>query len=292
MLATGLCFLETSADTYVSVLGDPAKASLRLNLAQSFNALGVIFGPLIGGALFFGRGAGPQAESTVQATYLAIGVAVLIYALVIGRARLPEVRGAAHGDEGEGPAVSLWGARHFQLGVLTQALYVGAQVGVGAFFINLVTETWPGTTSSSAAFLLSLAMGGYLAGRFLTTALMVKIPPRVILSLYGVINVALCLVAALGIQKVSAWALMGVPFFMGTMFATIFTLGIAGLGASTKRASSLMVMAIGGGVLLPYPMGLIAERFGTPSAFLLPAACFALVALYGRLKPPMSAAHA
>jgi FHS family L-fucose permease-like MFS transporter len=65
------------------------------------------------------------------------------------------------------------------------------------------------------------------------------------------------------------------------MFATIFTLGIADLGPDTKRGASMMVMAIGGGVLLPYPMGRIAELYGTPSAFLLPAACFALVAFYG-----------
>lgn len=285
ILASGLCFLETSADTYVNALGRPEKASFRLNLAQSFNALGVTIGPLIGGSLFFGRGTGAAGEVTVQATYTVIGVLVLIYAFVLSRARLPEVHDAAHGGA-EGPKVDLWRATHFQLGVLIQALYVGAQVGVGAFFLNLVTETWPGVDSSQAAFLFSLAYLGYLVGRFATTALLVAIPSRAILTLYGVINVVLCVVVALGIPKASALALMGVPFFMGTMFATIFTLGVAGLGASTKRASSVMVMAIGGGVLLPYPMGLIAERFGTPSAFLLPAACFALVALYGRLKPP------
>jgi FHS family L-fucose permease-like MFS transporter len=65
------------------------------------------------------------------------------------------------------------------------------------------------------------------------------------------------------------------------MFATIFTLGVADLGRSTKRGASMMVMAIGGGVLLPWPMGKIAEAYGTPAAFLLPAICFALVALYG-----------
>jgi FHS family L-fucose permease-like MFS transporter len=285
ILASGLCFLETSADTYVNVLGAPERAPLRLNLAQSFNAGGVIFGSLVGARFFFGRGTGASAEATVQAIYATIGVAVLAYAFVLSRARLPEVRDAAHGEAGGAAKVSLWSARHFQLGVLTQALYIGAQVGVGALFINLVVETWPGVSSAQAAGLLAIAMFGYLIGRFTTTGLMVVAPPRAILTLYGLINVALCVVAAMGIPKVSAWALMGVPFFEGTMFATIFTLGVAGLGASTKRASSIMVMAIGGG-LLAFPMGVAAERWGTPAAFYLPAACFALVALYGRLKPP------
>lgn len=288
VLAAGLCFLETAADTYVNVLGPPEHASRRLNLAQSFNALGVFFGPLIGGLLFFQEGGDPaQSQTAVQHTYLAIAIAVLIFAAVVARARLPEL-GADHGLEGFHAAPDGAGAaktglkrRHFTFGVITQALYIGAQVGIGAFFINLVTETWPGLTSRDGAFLLSIATAAYLIGRFATTALLLKFRPRAILTAYGVINVLLCLVVAAGVAKVSAVALIAVFFFMSTMFATIFTLGVADLGAATKRGASMMVMAIGGGVLLPYPMGRIAETWGTPAAFLLPAACFAVVAAYG-----------
>jgi len=287
VLATGLCFLETAADTYVNVLGPPEHASRRLNLAQSFNALGVFFGPLIGGALFFQEGAADGAQQAVQATYLAIAIAVLIFAAVVARARLPEL-GADHGLEtlhaapaGAAAGPATLAQRHFVFGVITQALYVGAQVGIGAFFINLVTETWQGLTSRDGAFLLSIATAAYLVGRFATTALLLRFPPRAVLTAYGLINLALCVVVAGGIAKVSAVALIAVFFFMSTMFATIFTLGVAGLGAATKRGASLMVMAIGGGVLLPYPMGRIAEAYGTPAAFLLPAACFAVVAAYG-----------
>jgi len=285
VLATGLCFLETAADTYVNVLGPPEHASRRLNLAQSFNALGVFFGPLIGGALFFERSAA-SAQQAVQGTYLAIAVAVLVFAAVVAKARLPEL-GAGHGLEHfheapSGAAGKPTLARpHFVLGVVTQALYVGAQVGIGAFFINLVTETWHGLSSRDGAFLLSIATAGYLIGRFVTTALLLRFRPRAVLTAYGVANFLLCLVVAAGIAKVSAVALIAVFFFMSTMFATIFTLGVADLGAATKRGASMMVMAIGGGVLLPYPMGRIAEAYGTPAAFLLPAVCFAVVALYG-----------
>jgi FHS family L-fucose permease-like MFS transporter len=287
VLASGLCFLETSADTYVNVLGPPEHASRRLNLAQSFNALGVFFGPLIGGALFFQAGDPAQAQGAVQATYLAIAIAVLVFAAVVARAHLPEL-GATHGLEHfhetpdaphRGPVTLARG--HFVLGVITQALYVGAQVGCGAFFINLVTETWHGLSSRDGAFLLSLATAGYLIGRFATTGLLLRFRPRAILTVYGIANLLLCLVVSAGVEKVSAVALIAVFFFMSTMFATVFTLGVADLGAATKRGASVMVMAIGGGVLLPYPMGRIAEAYGTPAAFLLPAACFAAVALYG-----------
>ena len=284
VLATGLCCLETAADTYVNVLGPPEHAARRLNLAQSFNALGVFFGPVIGGALFFQQGDPRAAQHAVQGTYLAIAIAVLIFAFAVWRARLPE-QAPAHSAETSHPeiitAASTLARRHFVFGVITQALYVGAQVGIGAFFINLVTETSPGLTSRGGAYLLSIATACYLVGRFATTVLLFRFRPRSVLTLYGCINVVLCLIVSTGAQTLSAIALVAIFFFISTMFATIFTLGVADLDAATKRGASLMVMAIGGGVLLPYPMGRLAEAYGTPAAFLLPAACFAIVAAYG-----------
>ncbi len=286
VLATGLCVLETSADTYVSVLGKPVNAPKRLNLAQSFNALGVFFGPIIGGAFFFNpdvsRALGGD-QQAVQFTYLVIGIAVIVFAIVMARAWLPEVKLEDHAPAGslDGPTKPLISQRHFIYGFITQAVYIGAQVGIYSFFLNQATEAWHGMTTQNAAFLFSIGVLAYLVGRFATTALMLRVSPRSILTVYGVANVIFCLIAAAGIDKVSALALIPVFFFMGTMFPTIFTLGIRDLGHNTKRASSIMVMAIGGGVLLPYPMGMIGDAFGMPPAFLLPAAGFLLVAWYG-----------
>jgi len=286
VLAAGLCILETSADTYVNVLGDPAKASQRLNLAQSFNALGVFFGPLIGGAVFFSPSTTQAlggATRSIQTVYGLIAVAVLVFAVAVWRARLPETGLSDHGEAaaGDAPARSLAQQPHFIAGVVTQALYIGAQVGIGAYFINLVTHNWAGLTSQQGAFMLSLAAIGYLVGRFAATALLLRVKPRTLLTTYGLINVALTLVVAAGIERISPIALIAVFFFMSTMFATIFALGTTGLGSGTKKASSLMVMAIGGGVLLPWPMGRLADLYGANIAFLLPAACFAVVAWYG-----------
>jgi FHS family L-fucose permease-like MFS transporter len=288
VLAAGLCCLETAADTYVNVLGPPERASQRLNLAQSFNALGVFFGPVVGGALFFDPAVASRLggeQRAVQLTYLIAAFLIVMFAVVLARANLPE---ASESPGTQVPPVSgpidapaLWRQRHFVFGVMTQGLYVGAQVGIGAFFLNLVTETWSGLSSRQGAFLLSLATIGYLVGRFASTALLSRVSPRSLLTAYALTNVVLCLLVTAGAQKLSAIALMAVFFFMAPMFATIFTLGVRNLGASTKRGASIMVMAIGGGVLLPYPMGRIADLYGTPAAFLLPAVSFAVVALYG-----------
>jgi FHS family L-fucose permease-like MFS transporter len=286
VLASGLCVLETSADTYVSVLGKPEGAPSRLNLAQSFNALGVFFGPIIGGSLFFNPAVEKAlggAQQSVQFTYLTIGIAVVLFAIFMSRAWLPEVKLEDHASAGTvtGPVKPLIQHRHFVLGFVTMFFYIGAQVGVFAFFLNQATESWHGMTTQNAAFIFSICALAYLLGRFGTTALMQWISPRIILTLYGVANVVLCLVATAGIDKVSVLALVPVFFFMGTMFPTIFTLGIRNLGASTKRASSIMVMTISGGMLFPYPMGWIGDHYGMPAGFILPALGFVLVAYYG-----------
>ena len=282
VLASGLACLETAADSYVNVLGPPEQASRRLNLAQSFNGLGTFIGPLIGGTLFFGApgASAAGAHDNVRLIYAGIGVAIVVFAIFVGRAHLPEIAEEEH-DHANGPAGSIFARPHFVLGVVTQAIYVGAQVGIGALFINVALTTWRGMTAQHAAYLLSLALVLFMLGRFASTALLARVGPRPLLGVFGLVNVVLALIVAAGIDKVSLVAMISIFFFMSTMFPTIFALGVRDLGPGAKRGASLMVMAIGGGVAFPYPMGLLAETYGGPAAFYLPAAAFALVAIYG-----------
>jgi FHS family L-fucose permease-like MFS transporter len=70
-------------------------------------------------------------------------------------------------------------------------------------------------------------------------------------------------------------------FFMSIMFPTIFALGIHGLGARAKKASSFIVMAIMGGAIVPKLMGAVGDHYGLSRAFIVPMACFGIVAFYG-----------
>jgi FHS family L-fucose permease-like MFS transporter len=283
VLAAGLACLETAADSYVAVLGPPEGASRRLNLAQSFNGLGTFIGPLIGGTLFFANGAATapsNAHDNVRLVYAIIGVAIAVFAVFVARIDLPEIAEDGHAVDAN-RAGGLLTRRHFVFGVATQAIYIGAQVGIGALFINVAVATWGGLTPRAAAFLLSFALMLYMLGRFASTALLARVGPRPLLTVFAVVNVALSLIVAAGVDRISLIAMVSVFFFMSTMFPTIFALGVRDLGKGAKRGASAMVMAIGGGVILPYPMGLIAERYGAPAAFVLPAVAFAIVALYG-----------
>lgn len=285
VLASGLTFLETAANPYVTVLGDRSTSEQRLNLSQCFNGLGSFLGPIIGGALFFGgeKAAGAESDlSSVQLVYIVMAVVVLLIAFLFYRTRLPEISTTedATGKTGAS-SKKLFAHTHFTFGVVAQFFYVAAQVGVGALFINYVTEYWEGATSEKASYLLAVSLALFTIGRFVGTALMRKIAPNVLLTLYAGINIALCALVMMGKGEVSVYGLIGTFFFMSIMFPTIFALGVKDLGEHTKEASSFIIMSIVGGALVPYVMGAIAESQSTAISFIVPLICFFVVLLYG-----------
>ncbi len=279
VIACGLACLETAANPYITFLGAPEKSEQRLNLSQSFNGLGSFVGPLIGGALFFADGG--DRHGNVQATYVVIAAVVALIAVLIARTPMPDIREKTVSLQAviDKP---LGAQRHLHFAVAAQFFYVAAQVGIGAFFINYVTEQAHGISSSNAAYLLSVGMLCFLGGRFLGTALMSRIAPATLLCAYAAINVALCLLVVAGIGMVSVVALIATFFFMSIQFPTIFALGVKNLGVHTKRGASFIIMAIVGGAIVPPLMGLLADRSSTAVSYLIPAACFAVVAWYGR----------
>lgn len=281
VIACGLGCLETAANPYATVLGDPQGAERRLNLAQSFNGLGQFIGPMIGGTLFFSATQGSGDQGAVKITYVVIAALVLAIAFLFRRTPLPDIREVDEASRDAQPAKGLWQHRHFRFGVVTQFFYVAAQVGVGAFFINYATEHWHGVSNQHAAWLLSVAMISFMVGRFFSTWLMGRVRPATLLAVYALLNIALCGVVMLGIDAVSVVALIAIFFFMSIMFPTIFALGVKNMGAHTRRASAFMIMSIVGGAIVPYFMGAIADRESTALAYGLPLVCFVVVLFYG-----------
>jgi FHS family L-fucose permease-like MFS transporter len=165
--------------------------------------------------------------------------------------------------------------------VIAQFFYVAAQVGVGALFINYVTEYWQGTSSEKASYLLAVSLALFTAGRFVGTAIMRTVAPNKLLALYAIINMVLCAFVMAGNGAPSVYALMAVFFFMSIMFPTIFALGVKDLGAHTKKGGAFIIMSIVGGAIVPYLMGTIADKQSTAFAYIVPLLCFAVVFYYG-----------
>ncbi|QKJ88676.1 Fucose permease [Paramixta manurensis] len=283
VIASGLGCLETAANPFATVLGDSSGAERRLNLAQSFNGLGQFLGPMIGGSLFFTAGQQTSsAQDSVKFTYVGIAVLVLLIAFLFYRTNMPDIREQGDARDIErGVTRPLWQHKHFTGGVIAQFFYIAAQVGVGAFFINYVTEHWQNISNAYASYLLSVGLICFMVGRFVSTWLMGRIRPATLLSAYALINIVLCVLVVAGIPGVAVPALIAVFFFMSIMFPTIFAMGVKNMGAQTKRASSIMIMSIVGGAIMPWCMGALADRFGTAIAYTLPVICFVVVLVYG-----------
>ncbi len=285
IIAFGLAFLETAANPYVSVLGPSESAERRLNLSQSFNGLGWIFGPLTGGLIIFGlQSSGENSFSSIAWPYLGVGVVVLLVAMLFFRTRLPEINEETELVTKGTSYRELLKHRHFILTVVAQFFYVAAQTGINSFFINYTTETINGISNAQAALILSFGgMGLFWAGRLSGSFLMRTYKPQKLLSVYAGVCLVLMLIVIAGIGWASVSALFITYFFMSIMFPTIFVLGLKNLGSMTKKASSFLVMAIVGGALCPMLMGYIADHSAMQWGFGVPLLCFAVVFYYGRI---------
>jgi FHS family L-fucose permease-like MFS transporter len=301
VIASGLAFLETGASPFIIQLGDPETAAQRVNLSQSFNPLGSITAVLIGSRFIFSgielkpaQVAALQAAGTYHAylksetlrvvtPYLVLGSLVLLWALLIARTPFPHTgmdysRNTLEHDTSK----PLWKRKHFVFAVVAQFLYVGAQVGVWSWQIPYV-QTYTGLGERKAGYLLTAALVAFTTGRFVSTWLLRHIRASRLLGVFAVANALICAAAVFRPGWLGLGCLVAVSFFMSMMFPTIFALGVKGLGTRTKTGGAIIVMSIVGGAAIPLMMGRVGDLAGVAISYLVPAGCFAGVALYAWL---------
>ncbi len=305
VIASGLAFLETSANPLIVSMGDPATAERRLNFAQSFNPFGCIAGIVIGRE-FILSGHEPTADElaamgaeqleqfyqfeshAVQGPYLVIGLLVLVWALLVIVVKFPRIatrEGAADEDAGVGSWVdykTLLCNGGFMFGVTAQFFYVGAQVCIWSFLIRYGQEAVPGTGEKTLANYLMGSLVVFMLGRFVATALMGRFRAAWLMWVYALASLTLCAYAMLVPSHSGLLALAATSFFMSLMFPTIFALSIKNLGPLAKAGSSLVIMAIIGGAVLTAVMGFVSDMSSIHLAVVVPLACFAVIALYAR----------
>jgi FHS family L-fucose permease-like MFS transporter len=303
VIASGLAFLETSANPLIVAMGDPATAERRLNFAQSFNPFGCIAGIFIGRE-FILSGNEPTTEElaamsaaqlelfyqtesqAVQGPYLVIGLAVLAWALLVFIVKFPRIDNKT-ADEHTGSWAdykTLLRNGEFMFGVAAQFFYVGAQVCIWSFMIRYGQEAVPGTGEKTLANYLMGSLVVFMVGRFVATALMVRFRAAWLMWVYALANVILCACALLVPSHFGLLALAATSFFMSLMFPTIFALSIKNLGARAKAGSSLVIMAIIGGAVLTAVMGLVSDLASIHLAVCVPLVCFVVIALYARSR--------
>lgn len=307
VLASGITLLQVSANPYISLLGEPRGASSRLTLAQALNSLGhtlspALIGPLILSVAVLGstelaqlpapaRQAYRLAQAQlVQRPYLGIAVGLVLLASLVYLFRLPPLTEATEqADPQHHSYAEVLRHRPLRLGVLAVFVYVGAEVTIGSFLISYITSPGIGNLDpGTAAHYVSYYWGAAMTGRFIGSLLLRRIAPRALLCVFALAAIALLATTIVSLGALAMWSVIAIGFFNSIMFPTLFTLSIEGLGPMTARASSLLVMAIFGGAVIPQLQGFLADGIGVQHAFVLPGLCYAYIAWYalsGSLHP-------
>lgn len=275
VIGCGLTCLETSANPYMTVLGERKSAARRLNLAQSLNGLGWVVGPLVGGLLILGD------DSDISLPYAVIGSVVIVLGVVFSRLRLPSPEEEEEDGRQERQRTAkrpIWKVRSFRWGVPALLLYVAAQTGINSFFINYVMEASPGITARTAALMLSFGgMGLFMAGRLMGSVVMRSVRPAVMMTVCSS-GAVICMAVVIFCSGAAGIAALCLTYlFESVMFPTIFSMALSGIhGEQTKTASSYLVMSIVGGAVAPVLMGIIGES-SMAAGFVLPLVCFVCV---------------
>lgn len=277
IIASGLAFLETVANTFISLLGSSETSERRLNFSQAFNPIGSVLGVLLGTFLIF---SGIEPDETklalmkrtgeyshflqteimrVVVPYLGLAIFALIWALLIFKTKFPKIdKIKTELPKSEGKFKELYKFPQFWKGVLAQFLYVGAQVGTWSFFIPYVQD-YTSQPEKMAGYLLTGTLVAFVLGRFSATMLMRYYKPSLLMAFYSFINIILVTVSIIFPGWIGMWAILTTSFFMSLMYPTIFATSIKGLGQHANIGGSILVMSIVGGAFCTPLMGYIAE---------------------------------
>lgn len=298
VLAAGITALQVSANPYVSVLGPARTASSRLNLAQAFNSLGTTIAPYLGGLFILSAAplsidqirqmAAPalqayrlQQAASVKLPYLVLGVIAIVLGVAIALFKLPPIPETER-HRGDKSAGSLWQYRQLIFGAIGIFVYVGAEVSIGSFLVNYLSQPNIGNiTERAAAGFVSFYWGGAMIGRFIGSGLLQKIRTGKLLAAFASIACLLTVTSMLTFGSLAMWSILGVGLFNSIMFPSIFTLGIAELGPLTGEGSGILIMAIVGGAIIPVVVGALADHLGIHHSLFVPAICYLYIVYYG-----------
>jgi FHS family L-fucose permease-like MFS transporter len=299
IIGCGLATLETTANPYAAILGDPAKSAFRLNLAALFNGVAAPVAAFIGtnfilsGKEYTAQQLAAMSDSyrasyllheasSVKLPYIILACVLIAVAILFYFSDLPEIKNISKEETTNGKLFGALRHRHLSWAVVAQFFYVGAQVCVTSFFIRMAKQGG-GFDEKTAGYYLGLYGLLFMGGRFVGTILLRYIASHKLLTVYAVLSTLLCVIAILGKGAYVVYCLGAIGFFMSIMFPTIFALGIDGIGDDTKPGSSWLVMSVVGGAVLPYIMATVIDLNNDKiqTGYIVPLICFLVVLYFG-----------
>jgi FHS family L-fucose permease-like MFS transporter len=292
VIASGITLLQVAANPLAAVLGAPERSHFRLTLSQAFNSLGTVLAPFIGSVLMlrggvFGENGAADLEASrteslrnIDTSFVIIALAIAALAFFIWRVRRSISAAAPEHLEYVSP-LQAFRSRWAVLGAVAIFLYVGAEVSIGSIMINFLEQpSVLAVSAETAGRLLSLYWLGAMVGRFIGSALLIRVPAGRLLTVAALAAGLLCLIVSQSSGVTAAGAAIAVGLFNSIMFPTIFTLTLERSNAPVASTSGLLCMAIVGGALLPVLAGHVADIASIALAFLVPMAAYVGIALF------------
>ena len=292
VIASGITLLQVAANPLSASLGRPERSHFRLVLSQAFNSLGTVVAPwlaartLLQGGLF---DAGPATEAKIvyslgriDVAYVFIAAVIAVLAMFLYRVR-HEITAAAPPAEKSTGIASAFASPWALAGAFSIFLYVGAEVAIGSAMVNFLEQPDVFAISAvQAGSLVSLYWLGAMIGRFIGSGLLYRLPAGPLLAVAAVAAALLCLTISQISGPAAGVLAISVGLFNSIMFPVIFSLTIERSTAPASATSGLLCMAIVGGALVPLVFAQVADASGSRFlAFLVPMACYLVIALFG-----------
>ena len=308
VLGIGITTLQVAANPLAAALGPPESSHFRLTFAQAFNSLGVVLGVNFGSKIMLGEevlksGHAPITNEAdrILALQAVSHAFLLIAALLVGlmlfiwfsRRRIAAAAAAIE-NSGGGSVLDALRSKWAIFGAIAIGLYVGAEVSIGSIMINFLNqpEILNLPLETAGFYLANIYWMGALIGRFLGSYLLTRIAaPKLLMTAASVASL-LCLTVAFSSGPVAAYAALAVGLFNSIMFPTIFTITLERAGVSSASTSGLLCVAIVGGAVLPYIVGLMADQSSLTLSFIIPMMAYGVIAVFGMLSQRAKVYHA
>jgi len=301
VLGTGMAILQTAANPYITILGSSESAAKRMSIMGVCNATASIIGPLLLGATILENVDAIKAKADASGALQKIGIlnnlshrVILPYsimivvlaflAILILFSKLPEMDDYKEEDAVDSTnhnKTSIFQFPHLLLGVFTLFLYVGVEVIAGDTIVSYGASL--GMPLSQAKFFASSTQACMLVGYFVGIIVIPKYASQVkmleISPVLGLLFVFIALITK-GFVSVGFIALLGLANSL--VWPAIWPLAINGLGKFTKIGSSFLIIAIGGGALLPLLYGWLADVFSPHNAYWVVVPCYVCIWYYAK----------
>jgi FHS family L-fucose permease-like MFS transporter len=282
VIAVGIVLLQVAANPYVTILGPARTASSRLTLVQGMGSVGTTVAPLLGAHFILARLKESHASGgALRYPYLGIACLLILIAGIVYKLKLPQIKAGAGVAESatDKKSTTIFSFRNLNFGVWAIFMYVGAEVSIGTFLTNYISDTLKIEVHQANSF-VAFYWGGMLVGRLIGSFVLQKISPPLVLRICAATSILLIVFSVNATGYAAVWSMIAVGLCNSIMFATIFSLSVHGLGKYTSTASGLLSTAILGGAVISFLVGLTKDSHSWSLAFILPAICYIYILFY------------